>query len=360
MFDTETVKAARAFAKRLNCEPAVLLAVIEIESGGQVYATVNGGREPLIRWEGHYFDRRLKGETRERARKLGLADPVPGKVKNPKSQADRWAMLNKAIGIDSVAALESCSWGVGQVMGAHWAMLDFDTVAGLVNTARIGIGGQIELMVRYIEKTNLAGALQRRDWAAFARGYNGPAYAKYGYHTKLDAAYRRHAGGVSSKVPSADGMLRLGSRGMRVRELQQLLIRGGYPVAVDGDFGPATHSAVREFQQWAGLEVDGVAGPQTMRALERFRQGANDRPGEQPLSEIAEIRDGITGGIVPGVGVEVARQQLDTAADRLAFIPGFEWVSAGLTTAAAVLVIGGLAWAGYGWWKSRRTVEAPA
>jgi hypothetical protein len=360
MFDSETKAAAKTWAARLGCEAAAVLAVIEIESAGKVYALVAGRQEPVIRFEGHYFDRRLTGEARKRARELGLADPVAGAVKNPAGQEGRWRLLNRAIEIDAAAALESTSWGLGQVMGAHWEWLGYESVAQLVNTARAGVSGQIDLMGRYIEKAGLTGALQRRDWTAFARGYNGPAFARYGYHTKLAEAYRRHAGpSASSRAPASDGMLRLGSSGARVRELQTLLVRAGHPVTVDGDYGPATERAVRSFQEGAGLDVDGVAGPQTMRALDRFRQGPDDRPGERPVMEVKEVRDGLAGGLGGGVATEVARQQVSEAADRLAWVPGLEWASAALAVLAAALVIGGLAWAAWGWWRSHRTVEVP-
>jgi cell wall-associated NlpC family hydrolase len=38
-------------------------------------------------------------------------------------------------------------------------------------------------------------------------------------------------------------------------------------LAADGDYGPLTRAAVRQFQRDHGLEVDGVAGPQTLGAL---------------------------------------------------------------------------------------------
>lgn len=35
--------------------------------------------------------------------------------------------------------------------------------------------------------------LQRKDWAGFARGYNGPGYAKNRYDIKLANAYKKYS-----------------------------------------------------------------------------------------------------------------------------------------------------------------------
>lgn len=359
------IAAATAEAQRLGVEAAALCALILTESNGVVFAAVGGRNEPLIRWEGHYFDRRLKGKAREDARRAGLAHPEAGKIKNPASQAARYAMLTRAFEYGAAEAIESCSWGAGQVMGAHWGWLKYASAADLMNRARSGLAGQVELMGRFIERNGLVGALQRRDWPAVARAYNGPGYRKNKYDTKLAKAYAEFARTLpitasSGLKLSADGMLRLASKGARVRELQHLLVRAGYPVNVDGDFGPATHDAVQAFQRNAGIEVDGVAGPQTMRALERYRQGAADRPGQQALGDLPEVRSGMAGGVGGGIAAEVASQQIESVADRLAYIPGLETVAAGLGVVAAVLVIGGLAYAAWGWWRSRQTVESPA
>jgi peptidoglycan L-alanyl-D-glutamate endopeptidase CwlK len=62
--------------------------------------------------------------------------------------------------------------------------------------------------------------------------------------------------------------LNLGSSGLRVTELQQLLQQHGFdPGATDGQFGPGTGAAVRAFQRSVGLPDDGVAGPNTLAAL---------------------------------------------------------------------------------------------
>ncbi|BAG16865.1 MULTISPECIES: peptidoglycan-binding domain-containing protein [Streptomyces] len=59
-----------------------------------------------------------------------------------------------------------------------------------------------------------------------------------------------------------------GDTGDRVREIQCLLIFKGFGVgAVDGDFGPATRTAVVAFQKNRGLDYDGIVGANTWRKL---------------------------------------------------------------------------------------------
>ena len=60
----------------------------------------------------------------------------------------------------------------------------------------------------------------------------------------------------------ARAMLRRGSRGESVKELQRLL-----GIAEDGDFGPKTETALIAFQKGKGLLADGLAGPKTWAAL---------------------------------------------------------------------------------------------
>lgn len=193
MFDDATAHAVAAIAARINVEPAALLAVAEVESGGKAFATIAGRQEPLIRFEGHYFDRRLSGARRRRARAEGLASPKAGEVANPPTQAARWALLDRAAAIDRRAALESVSWGIGQVMGAHWDWLGYANVDDLVAEARSGAAGQARLMARFINRAGLRPALRTHDWPAFARGYNGAGYKANGYHTRMATAYRRFA-----------------------------------------------------------------------------------------------------------------------------------------------------------------------
>lgn len=57
------------------------------------------------------------------------------------------------------------------------------------------------------------------------------------------------------------------SFGYNVYDIQVALNYAGFPVAVDGVFGPQTESAIRAFQAHCGLIPDGIVGPATARAL---------------------------------------------------------------------------------------------
>ncbi len=62
--------------------------------------------------------------------------------------------------------------------------------------------------------------------------------------------------------------LTYGSRGDEVKKLQQALnSTGKYTLDVDGKYGPATQSAVKDYQTQNGLKVDGIAGTETLGRL---------------------------------------------------------------------------------------------
>ncbi|MER5472013.1 peptidoglycan-binding protein [Streptomyces sp. NPDC002935] len=95
-----------------------------------------------------------------------------------------------------------------------------------------------------------------------------------GPNTKT-ALYSNIGGGGGNGAPapinlnsaSCPGEIVKGQRSGCVTELQSLLNHHGADLAVDGDFGPMTDSAVRDFQAEKGLSVDGQVGPNTKAAL---------------------------------------------------------------------------------------------
>lgn len=65
--------------------------------------------------------------------------------------------------------------------------------------------------------------------------------------------------------------IRRGARGELVFQLQDLLSKDGYNLAVDGIFGAGTQSCVRAFQKKHGLVVDGIVGPKTWGELIKIK-----------------------------------------------------------------------------------------
>lgn len=311
-FDSKLIAGVRTEARNMGIETAALLAVVEVESAGRVLIE---GLCP-IRIEGHYFHKGLKGSELQKASRQKLASPSAGAVKNPRSMKARYQKLERMMAINPNAALESCSWGIGQVMGSHWKSLGYRSVQELVNLCKSGVIGQIQVMARYIKVNNLIGYLKRHQWAKFAKAYNGPNYKKYKYHTKLANAYRKHSGArestakvVAKPEPSA-----------AISELQTLLCQAGYHTTIDGFAGDGSHTdmKVKAFQRDHGLTVDGIAGEKTMNALRKAaaqvskpKTGpkpapkSNDTPQKQPTSKqngIAGIFAAAIAAIIAAVG----------------------------------------------------------
>lgn len=353
-----------AVSEKFGIEAAVVGAVIAVESGG--LSSVGTSRLPLIRWEGHYFYHFLKGEQRERAVREGLASPTPGAVKNPSSYVQRYSMLRQAVSIDVNAAYASVSIGIGQIMGAHYGALEYTSPRAMFEAACTGFEAQVLQLLLFIQGQGLSDELRRHDWSAFARAYNGPHYIQNEYHIQLAREFKKLScdNRIAVSTPfrpirsAAATMLRLGSVGARVRELQQLLVRAGESVSVDGDFGPATKKAVARFQQSAGLTVDGIAGPKTSLALSTYRH-----PAEQPLGRpsILNAKETAAGSIgsIGGLGTVAVADKLEDTAGKIAETSAsLGWLIIALYMAGVFLVLGGILWSCYGWLKARRTYVA--
>ena len=93
---------------------------------------------------------------------------------------------------------------------------------------------------------------------------------------RAKAAVARLEGFVlTGEAPPASGrqVLRRGSKGDAVGELQRLLQKAGFAVAIDDDFGPGTEVAVSTFQKRQGMSpVDGIVGKATWAALDSAGQ----------------------------------------------------------------------------------------
>lgn len=181
-----------AEANDLNIEPAALKAVIDVEAAGEGFD--KQGR-PTILFEPHIFWDEL-GKIHYYTKRTELAKKHKGLL------SQKWDKSLYRIGGSShdklkigadlhwEAAHKSASWGLGQIMGFNAQKIGYATLKDFIDDMYESEAKQLKAMGMFLKANGLISKLQRHDWAGFARGYNGSAYAKNQYDVKLADAYK--------------------------------------------------------------------------------------------------------------------------------------------------------------------------
>lgn len=181
----------RKAAELIGVEPCAVQAVVDVESGGSGF--LPDGRTKIL-FEGHVFWKELQ--------KRGI-DPAPLASKYPNVIYPKWdrsqykggtaelERLNTAALVNKEAALCSASYGLFQIMGFNHRAAGFDTVQAFVDAQKESEAKQLESFCAFMRSEGLVLFLVGRDWAGFARRYNGPGYAANQYDVKLRRAYER-------------------------------------------------------------------------------------------------------------------------------------------------------------------------
>ncbi|MDI1338438.1 N-acetylmuramidase domain-containing protein [Polaromonas sp.] len=233
---------------RLGVDAPALWAVLTVETSGCGFLP---DRRPKILFERHCFSRLTKG------RFDGQAPDISNRSAGGYGDggAFQYERLTRAMALDREAALESTSWGLGQVMGFNAARVGFADVDALVSACEASEDAQLDAMAGFIEQGHLAPHLRNADWVQFAFHYNGQDFQKNKYDEKLALAHKRYQLG-----PLPD---------LTVRTVQLALMLLGYGGArfVDGWYGQATQKALVKYQLRAGLPASGVPDDATMARL---------------------------------------------------------------------------------------------
>lgn len=219
-------------ADAAGLDPAALRAFRQIEAPRGPFD--DKGRVTIL-YERHYFWKRATPAQRAAAG-AGIANPAAGGYG---SYASQYGKLERAYAINPSAALESCSWGSGQIMGANAGMIGYASAEAMVKAFAESEVTQIEGIVAYLKSARLLPALRAKDWARVARGYNGPGYAKHNYHGRLATAYAAFRK-LEKASPVASATARIKALGF---------------------------ADIAAFQKAKGLVPDGIIGPITLAAL---------------------------------------------------------------------------------------------
>lgn len=178
--DADVLQAGRS----MQVEPAKIWTVWDVEAAGDAF--VNG--RPTILFEPHRFSRATGGKFDKSHPKI--SSKTWNKKLYPASQDGRYAQLLDAVGLDVGAGFASASYGGFQILGENFAICDAASPWAFAWRQAQTEGDQLDAFVHFVTRNGLLPALRAGDWATFARGYNGTAYAANAYDTRLEAAYR--------------------------------------------------------------------------------------------------------------------------------------------------------------------------
>ena len=131
------------------------LAVFSVESG-KAYDPATGLL--IIRYEPHIFKRRSGREVRW----------ARG------GQRQEWVNFGRAYEVDKDAALKSCSYGLPQLMGFNWEVTTHPSPRDMVLAFQSSCEEQVAGFFGFVRTNNLLRFIEREDWRAFTRRYNGP------------------------------------------------------------------------------------------------------------------------------------------------------------------------------------------
>lgn len=177
-------------AESLGTSSYQVMAVAEVEANGAAWD--RQGRLKVL-WERHYMWKRIQ------KRVPLLSDPKPGGYTLDADKDginDSWEKIADAACRWGIIAFECASFGKFQIMGAWWKDLGYASPIDFAWELSRDEYSNYDALARFVRRNNLIPAMKKLSSRsehnrAFARGYNGPAYAKNRYHEKLAAAMGR-------------------------------------------------------------------------------------------------------------------------------------------------------------------------
>ncbi|WP_293372442.1 N-acetylmuramidase family protein [Nevskia sp.] len=181
-------------ASALGASVILIKTVIEVETPRGAFEASSG--RPTILFERHYFSE-LAGRRYD-IEYPSISNRVRGGYDKYSAQ---YPKLESAFALDKSAALKSASWGAFQIMGRNHLAAGHATVEDFVLALTRSEAAHLTAFTAFvIDSPAINRALRERDWAGFARRYNGPAYRDNAYDTKLKEAYDRN---VAAAAPPA-------------------------------------------------------------------------------------------------------------------------------------------------------------
>lgn len=174
-------------ADELGVEVAAIKAVVEIEAGKAMKGFAAPG-VPVINFDASmYRIYRKKAPDRSGDKNAKVPAGLSGYALR------EWTQLTNARKKNSDGADMGTFWGMFQIGGFNYKLCGCKTVKEFVAVMSESEFSQLELFAKFISATGYLADLKAKNWAGFARKYNGAGYRARGYHTRMAAAYKKYS-----------------------------------------------------------------------------------------------------------------------------------------------------------------------
>ena len=177
-----------------------------------------------------------------------------------------------------------------------------------INEGYRPLGVRGDMNVRNESQTASGRSTQWFQWGRYQRGETPaagwPGTSVHGWGMAADIEPGRNNGTVRAIAESLGLIFTIGSEPWHLAysgggssfnangaQIQGLLNKFGYKLAVDGIVGPKTMAAIVDFQKKNGLVADGIVGPKTMAVLQA---GPKPAPAPAPAPNRLAV-DGVLG-----------------------------------------------------------------
>ena len=179
----------RLVAEELEIEVAAMKAVVLIEAGTNMKGFWAPGI-PVVNFDpSMYRQYASKAPSKAGDKNATVPAGLTGYA------LKEWRQLTKARHTNAQGADMGTFWGMFQIGGFNYKKCGCQSVPEFVERMSYSELEQLELFANFIRNTGILIHLKNKDWAKFARAYNGPSYARRGYHTKMASAYKRFSAG---------------------------------------------------------------------------------------------------------------------------------------------------------------------
>lgn len=175
----------RLVADELGVEVAAMKAVVSIEAGTAMKGFWAPG-VPVVNFDPTMYRKfASKAPSKAPDKTASVPEGLSGYA------LKEWKQLTNARHTNSQGADMGTFWGMFQIGGFNYKLCGCKSVPEFVERMSYSELEQLELFAHFIQNAGMLKHLKNKDWANFARAYNGPSYARRGYHTKMANAYRK-------------------------------------------------------------------------------------------------------------------------------------------------------------------------